>query len=74
MALTFENDIAPIFSQWVDRMMWRLDLSKYEDVKANAEIIYDQISQGGMPPPPYPGLAPADIATFKTWMEAGCPQ
>jgi hypothetical protein len=58
-------------------MMWRLDLTKYEDVKANAAVIYAQIqagpSQGGMPPLPYPPLTDQQIGDFKRWMDGGFP-
>jgi hypothetical protein len=73
-----EKDIAPVFRQFRGSMMWRLDLTIFEDVKANASQIYRQaIPTGGivgMPPPPTPPLTNEQIATFKTWMDEGCPR
>ena len=59
-------------------MMWRFDLTKFEDVQANASLIYAQlIPVGGvinMPPPPFPPLTDAQVAMFKKWMDEGCPR
>jgi hypothetical protein len=78
MAVSFEKDIAPLFRQFRSSMMWRLDLTKFEDVKANAPMIYGQIVPNlgivGMPPPPYPPLTTEQIATFKSWMDEGFPR
>jgi hypothetical protein len=77
-SVSFEKDIAPVFRQFRGSMMWRLDLSKFEDVKANASQIYGQIIPTGgivgMPPPPYPPLTAEQIATFKRWMDEGFPK
>ena len=76
-SVSFEKDIAPVFRQFRGSMMWRFDLTKFEDVKANASMIYQQIapSEGGvgMPPPPYPPLTTQQVAMFKTWMDEGFP-
>ena len=72
--VTFSNDILPMFFKWKSQMSWRLDLTSYEDVKMNASIIYDQISTGPMPPPPYPPLSSDQINTFKQWMNDGFPE
>lgn len=70
--VTFEKDIAPIFRQYRGSMLWRLDLTKYEDVKANANMIWSAIQQGGgMPPPPYPPLTPHQLRSFEEWMRGG---
>jgi hypothetical protein len=74
MALSFQTDIAPIFGPFVAQMIWRFDLSNYNHVKANAPLIYTFITQGNMPPAPYPPLRTEDIATFAAWMAQGCPQ
>ena len=78
MSVSFERDIAPVFRQFRGSMVWRLDLTKFEDVKANASMIYSQIVpiQGiaGMPPPPYPPLTTGQIETFKLWMDEGFPR
>jgi hypothetical protein len=72
-SVSFEKDLVPIFRQFRGSMTWRLDLTRYADVKANAAAIYNQISQNGMPPPPYPPLTTEQIALFKTWMDTGYP-
>jgi len=77
MATSFQNDIAPIFAPFVAQMMWRLDLSNYENVKANAATIQQLITasadNGRMPPAPYPGLRQEDIDTYNQWMTEQCP-
>lgn len=72
--VSFNNDILPIFFKWKSQMIWRLDLTNYEDVKMNASIILDQISNGPMPPPPFPPLSTDQINLFKQWMDEGYPQ
>ena len=52
-------------------MAWRLDLASYDDVKLNAEIIYSQITQGPMPPPPYDPFPQDFIDKFKAWKDGG---
>jgi hypothetical protein len=78
VSVSFEKDIAPVFRQFRGSMMWRLDLTKFEDVKANAAMIYSQIvpNEGsvGMPPPPYPPLTNEQVASFKSWMDEGFPR
>lgn len=83
---TFEDDIAPPLFEYVGPMAWRFDLSSYDDVKANAKIIYGQIQYGpppgpglppaapGMPPPPYPPFEQSYIDLFGKWIQAGCPK
>ncbi len=53
--------------------MWRFDLTKFDDVKANAAAIYGQISTQQMPPPPFPPLTEKQISLFKAWRDANCP-
>jgi hypothetical protein len=72
--LSFQNDIAPIFYQYRGPMMWRFDLTRYDDVKANASVIYGMIVPGGgMPPPPFPPLPDDQVKLFQQWMFEGCP-
>jgi hypothetical protein len=72
-SVSFEKDIVPIFRQFRGSMTWRFDLTKYNDVRSNAGMIYGQISSQSMPPTPYPPLTPQQIALFKTWMDSGYP-
>ena len=78
MPLSFQNDIAPIFAPFQEAMRWRFNLLNYENVRANATLIYERISVAEtpdgpvpMPPPPFTRLTPTQIATFKTWIDEG---
>lgn len=71
--VSFERDVAPLFAQYRASMLWRLDLTKYEDMKLNAAMVYNQISTQSMPPPPYPPMTAAQVALFKAWMDQGYP-
>ena len=71
---SFERDIRPMFEPFAAAMMWRLDLTNYRAVLANAQTISERISDPGnpMPPPPFPMLTSDQIALFKSWMDNGC--
>jgi len=71
--VSFANDIQPLFNQFKGPMMWRFDLTSYDQVKANAELIYNRISSKGspMPPPPFEPLTPAQIKMFYDWIQQG---
>jgi hypothetical protein len=73
VTVSFASDIGPLFKQFQGPMMWRLDLTSYDAVRANAPLIFDQISTRQMPPPPFPPLSDEQIATFKAWMNQGFP-
>ena len=73
MALSFATDVEPFLAPYREYMLWRFDLTDYQAVKANAELIYGFISTDAMPPPPLPPIDAADVATFKTWMDDACP-
>jgi hypothetical protein len=78
-SVSFEADIKPIFAQFVGEMRWRLDLTNYDDVRANAAMIYTLIRSANpdnnrMPPPPFEPLTPEQIAQFKTWIDEGFPR
>lgn len=70
---TWEDDIKEMFTEIdIDHMSFMFDLSSYEEVKANAEVIHDSVSHGRMPPgDPWPQ---SQVDTFKAWMDAGCPE
>jgi hypothetical protein len=74
MAVSFQTDIMPLFKQFQAEMAWRLDLTSYDDVKANYQAILAQISTKQMPPPPFPPLTDAQIGQFVTWMNEGFPK
>jgi hypothetical protein len=69
---TFSSDIRPLFRDSdIAAMSAMLDLSSYDDVRANADAIYGRLSDGSMP---CDGAWPEDqVATFKEWMDAGTP-
>ena len=76
--VSFAKDIVPIFHQFRAPMLWRLDLTKYEDVKANAAMIYTMISPSPgnppqMPPAPFPPLTDEQVGLFKKWMDQKYP-
>jgi hypothetical protein len=70
---SFEEDIKPLFRPRdvnVMRNVAGFDLSKYEDVKANVDRIFERL-QLDMP---CDGLWPAeDLAKFKAWKDGGMP-
>lgn len=74
MAVSFKNDINPLFNQFKGQMMWRFDLTNYDHVKNNAQTIYARISDPGgpMPPPPYDPLTLEQIQLFQQWIDDGC--
>lgn len=69
---SFAADIRPLFRDSdVAAMKFRLDLSSYEDVRDNADEIYERLEDGSMP---CDGGWPADqVARFKAWIDAGTP-
>jgi hypothetical protein len=74
MTVTFSNDIMPLFNQFRGQMMWRLDLTNYDHVSANAETILNRINglNGPMPPPPFDPLTPEQVTLFQQWIADGC--
>jgi hypothetical protein len=75
--VSFANDIRPLFRPIdIDHMSWFCDLSKYEDVRANAQDILDRLNGTGgqrMPPPASGGpWTPDKIALFQRWIDTGC--
>jgi hypothetical protein len=72
MALGFARDIRPQFRDEPDvKTMKRmgLDLSSYDDVKANAEGIYARLEDGTMPcDEPWPK---DQVSLFKRWIDEG---
>jgi hypothetical protein len=72
--VSFAADIAGGLNTYRGQMMWRLDLTSYEDVKANSAIILSLIQPPAqMPPPPFPPFSADFIASFIAWTHQGCP-
>lgn len=68
--VTFAGDIRPLIRDGDVRSMSSVfDLSSYDDVRANAEVIYARLADGTMP---CDGAWPAnDVARFRTWIDDG---
>ncbi len=68
--LSFARDIRPLFrDEDVEAMGYAFDLGDHEDVKANAQAIYERLTDGTMP---CDGAWPADqIALFGRWIDEG---
>ena len=68
--VTFERDIRPLFNERdVSSMSSHFDLSSYDDVRANAERIYERLADGTMP---CYGAWPADnVQQFRRWIDDG---
>jgi hypothetical protein len=71
--VSFERDIRPLFRDGdIDAMSWAFDLASYDDVRANAEEIYERLADGSMPcDRPWPS---ADVGRFRSWIDAGSPR
>ncbi|MEQ7009350.1 hypothetical protein ABN028_24565 [Actinopolymorpha sp. B17G11] len=70
---SFEHDIRPLFrSKDVESMAGQFDLSFYQDVRSNADKIYEKLSNGSMP---CDGAWPAErLQPFQSWINAGYPR
>ena len=72
MALSFAKDIRPLFRDDPDvgaMKSFGLDLSAYDDVKAQSDGILARLEDGSMPcDEPWPQ---AQIDRFKQWMQDG---
>jgi hypothetical protein len=68
----FAQDIRPLFrDKDTQAMSFALDLGSYDDVKSNAEGIYQRLAAGTMPCDG--AWPPEQVARFKQWMDDGCP-
>jgi hypothetical protein len=69
-AVSFARDIRPLFRDGdVSTMSFAFDLSSYEDVRANAEAIYQRLATGSMP---CDQRWPAEnVERFRTWIDSG---
>jgi len=71
--VSFANNLAPLLKQFRGQMIWRFDLTSYDDVVANFAAIYDRIKNKGMPPPPFQPFSDQQIAMFGAWKDQGFP-
>jgi hypothetical protein len=69
----YERDIRPLFREGdVASMSAAFDLSSYDDVRANADAIYERLAEGSMP---CDGAWPSEqVERFRSWIDAGFPQ
>jgi hypothetical protein len=52
-------------------MSFAFDLASYDDVRANAELIYERLADGSMPcDSRWP---PEQVERFRAWIDAGSP-
>ncbi len=69
---SFAADIRPLFrDEDVDAMEFAFDLSSYDDVRTNAELIYERLADGSMPCDSR--WSAGDIELFRAWIDAGSP-
>jgi hypothetical protein len=70
--VTYEQDIRPLFrDRDIQSMSFAFDLSSYNEVRTNAEAIYERLAAGSMP---CDGRWPAeDVERFRTWIDNGSP-
>jgi hypothetical protein len=67
---SFDTDIRPLFRpEDVEEMSWAFDLSSYEDVKANAEPIYERLADGSMPCDAR--WDDEQVRRFRDWIDGG---
>ena len=68
--VSFERDIRPLWRERdVKSIAFAFDLSSYDDVRNNAEAIYDRLASGTMP---CDGAWPDDdVNRFRAWIDGG---
>ena len=68
--LSFERDIRPLFrDEDIEAMSFVFDLGSYQDVRANAELIYSRLADGTMPCD-FPWSA-ENVQQFRSWIDTG---
>jgi hypothetical protein len=68
--VAFAPDIQPLFTdRAVGSMSSRIDLSSYDDVRANAELIYERLADGTIRvTAPW---AADNVERFRAWIDNG---
>ena len=70
LSLSFEHDIRPLFrSEDIESMLGLIDLSSYQDVRSNADKIYEKLSNGSMPCDE--AWLAERVQLFESWIGAG---
>lgn len=72
---SFATDIAPMFATYRAQMIWRFDITDYETVKANAQMLLGRMNgtTGAQMPAIGAPFSQQFIDTFKLWMHEGFP-
>ena len=67
---SYARDIRPLFRERdIGSMSKAFDLASYDDVRANADAIYERLADGTMPcDGPWPD---EDVARFRAWIDGG---
>jgi hypothetical protein len=70
--VSYERDIRPLFRERdVNSMSFAFDLASYDDVRGNAQAIYERLADGSMP---CDGSWPAEnVERFRNWIDNGSP-
>jgi hypothetical protein len=70
--ISYERDIRPLFRERdVNSMSFAFDLASYDDVRGNAQAIYERLADGSMP---CDGSWPAEnVERFRNWIDNGSP-
>jgi hypothetical protein len=70
--VSYGQDIRPRFrDRDIQSMSFAFDLSSYDEVRANAEAIYERLAAGSMPcDGPWPAK---DVERFRSWIDNGSP-
>ena len=70
---SFATDIRPLFrDKDVQSMKSMFDLSRYQDVKDNADGILETVANGSMPCDQ--AWSPEQVSTLRAWISEGFPQ
>jgi hypothetical protein len=66
----FASDIRPLFTDRdVGSMRSYFDLTSYDDVRANADAIYERLADGSMPC--YGAWPEENVGRFRAWIDGG---
>ncbi len=70
---SFAGDIRPLFrDKDIQAMTFMFDLSRYDDVKENADGILETVANGGKPCAE--AWSTEQVSSFKAWMGEGLPE
>ena len=71
--VSYERNIRQMFrDRDIQSMSFAFDLSSFDEVRANAEAIYEKLAAGSMPcDGPWPA---EDVGRFRTWIDNGSPR